>query len=335
MAEMNNFTEAIEGGSPENTPVWFMRQAGRYLPYYREIKGGKTIKDICMDSALTADISYYPVSELGVDAAIIFSDILLPLESMGMNLDYVEKTGPLLSPVKNLESLETFEKKAFDYPLSDSIRKFKAEHSGVPLIGFTGGPITLASYIIAGRSDRDLAVTRRFAYLKPALFAEILDLCADAVIKLSRYQKEAGADVIQIFDSWAGSLSSIQFEMTYRPFLQDIRSELEFPLIYFSTGTSGMIRSIADAGFDFLSVDWRADLLQVAREAGNSTGIQGNLDPFVVENSMPSALQEASVILERMKGRDNYIFNLGHGVLPATDPETLKKIVELVHGNEQ
>lgn len=332
---MNSFFRALKGELTEHIPVWFMRQAGRYMKEYMEIRHTMTIKEMCSDPDVTAKISYQPVENLGVDAAIIFSDILLPLESMGMNLDYVENTGPVLTPKKDISSLEQFSIGDFGYPLAESIHRFKSLHADTPLIGFTGGPLTLASYVIAGKSDRDLSITKAFAMKDPERFAEILKLTTGAVISLSKHQMSAGVDVIQIFDSWAGSLSPLQFDSLYRRFLEDIRSELHFPLIYFSTGTSGIVNELSAIGFNYLSLDWRTNLSSARNATGDSVGLQGNLDPVIAENSLEVSLKETEHILSGMRDKPDYIFNLGHGVLPATNPETLEKIVEAVHNFER
>ncbi len=330
-----NFISALKGDRPDRIPVWFMRQAGRYLPQYHELRKNRSIKEICMDPRAVSDITYSPVELLGVDAAIIFSDILLPLESMGFDLEYRAGVGPVLSEFKGASAAESFSIKHFRYPLSESIGLFKDEHPDVPLIGFTAGPITLSSYMIAGKSDRDLSATKRHAMKDPQDFIMLIDRSVDAIISMARYQKAAGADVIQIFDSWAGALSPVQFNRIYRGFLEEIRSELDFPLIYFSTGTGGIVEDLATIGFDFLSLDWRMRLSDVRKRIGDSTGLQGNLDPEAAGSSPQIALQETRDILEGMKGKENYIFNLGHGVLPHTDPETLKKIVEEVHNYDR
>lgn len=326
-----NFLSALNGEDHERIPVWFMRQAGRYLREYQELRLTHSIKEICKDPEIVSDISYLPVEKLGVDAAIIFSDILLPFESMGIDLEYRENIGPVLSEFKGLENILPFDINEFSYPLSLSIKKFKEKHRKTPLIGFTGGPVTLASYLIAGKSDRDLSVTKKFMLKNPSEFVKILDIITDMVIQIARYQKDAGTDVIQIFDSWAGALTSSQFRNIYSGFLNEIRNELNFPVIYFSTGTGSMIEDLVETGFDFLSLDWRCDLTSIKDRIDASIGLQGNLDPLTAESNLKAALRESREILNGMKEKNNYIFNLGHGVLPRTDPETLKKIVEEVH----
>lgn len=328
---MNNFIATLRGEKHDRVPVWFMRQAGRYLPDYVQLRKKKTIKEICQDPEAISRVSYSPVRVLGVDAAIIFSDILLPLESMGFRLEYNDSLGPLLSPLKNLNSVMEFDQSSFVYPLSQSVKKFREEHPEIPLIGFTGGPLTLSSYMIAGKSDRDLEITKSFAMKNDALFHRLLKISFDAIVKLARLQIGSGANVIQIFDSWAGSLPPSQFRDTYLGFLEELRNELNFPLIYFSTGTAGIIDEISRVGFDFLSVDSRVDIAKLGISLDKSIGLQGNLDPVIVENSPGKALHETQEILSSIGKRERYIFSLGHGVLPGTDPDTLKSIVEEVH----
>lgn len=330
-----NFLKALKGEDTDETPVWFMRQAGRYLPQYIELRKNRSIKELCMDPDVVAEISHFPVEILGVDAAIIFSDILLPLETMGLKLEYEESVGPVVSGFKGYDSLIQFSTKEFRYPLQDSIRAFKVKHPNVPLIGFVGGPLTMASYAITGGSDRDLSATKRYAMKEPEGFVKVLDLMSDAIITLAKSQMSAGTSVIQIFDSWAGSLSPLQFNNIYRGFLEEVRSELDFPVIYFSTGSGGMAKDLSLLGYDFLSLDWRVDLSKVRNEIDDAVGLQGNLDPVAVESNESVALNETEEILDGMKGKNNYIFNLGHGVLPGTKPETLRKIVELVHNHDK
>ena len=334
---MNAFKQVLEGTVPDSIPVWFMRQAGRYLPGYTEARKSKSIKEICMDPALLAKIMEEPINRLGVDAAIVFFDILLPLEAMGAKVDFTEGTGPVVQPATYdgpYPRLLEFDQKKMKYPLSETIRKFKETHADFPLIGFSGGPVTMLSYLVSGGGDRDMAATKRMIASNEHLFHENMALLTEMIISLLKIQIKAGADVVQIFDSWAGFFSPYQYDNLMKEYLSEIVSELS-PLrrkvIYFSIATSGMAPKIVESGVDYISADWRSRLSLVDSIASGKVGLQGNLDPTLAAESPAAALKETGQILDDISYKQDYIFNLGHGVLPNTDYRTLQDIVRMVH----
>ncbi|WP_393971867.1 uroporphyrinogen decarboxylase [Oxyplasma meridianum] len=338
---MSDFINALNGEYHSRIPVWFMRQAGRYMRGYSEFRKSKSIKELCMNPEIIREITYEPVRELGVDSAIIFFDIMLPAEALGFRVDFRENHGPVIensiASDPSMKKLHDFNISDFYYPLEASIRNFREKHSNVPIIGFAGGPLTIASYLMAGSSDRDLLFLKKTLGSDTSSFRRIMEMVTEMVIQVSKIQIRAGSAAIQIFDSWSGNLSPNTFSQFVKPYLDEIVSDLSglVPLIYFSTSTAGLLKNIYDLGFDFLSLDWRMDLREVMERYGTKKGIQGNLDPSLAERFPEQAFKEAMMIAKDMRDFDRYIFNLGHGVLPGTDVKTLKKIVEIVHGVER
>lgn len=342
MSEINPFLSVMHGKEPDRIPVWFMRQAGRYLPGYKEIRKKHTIKEISLDPELVSKITLEPVNALGVDAAIIFSDIMLPAESMGFNLDFKEGIGPIISNSirKNpsLRGIHQFDESAYKYPLEEAIKKVKSERRDIPLIGFSGGPLTIMSYLLNGGPDKDIAYTKSIMYRDETKFNNILNMVTDMTIKYAKMQIRAGIDAFQIFDSWVGFLSPFSFRKYLERSIMDVVSELRAtntPLIYFSTGSAGLLCEIldldVDLDVDFLSLDWRIRLSHFRKIIRRKYGLQGNLDPQVAALGFEESKNEASKILNDIDYTHDYIFNLGHGVLPQTKPDTLKKLVEYVH----
>lgn len=334
---MNSFMAALKGESHESTPVWFMRQAGRYLKGYMALRSRHSIKEICRDPDLTVQVTAEPVDLLGVDAAIIFSDITIPLEAMGFSLDFKENVGPVIANPLNtnreLSGISDFTPGEMKYGTYKAISNFKAKYSKTPIIGFSGGPLTIVSYLAIGRPDKDLAATKTLLYRGDSAMKNLLGMVREMVIENCREQVKAGADAIQIFDSWAGFLPAYLFSWYRDNYLSPIAEELSglTETIYFSTQTGGMMEELTKAGFDYLSMDWRVDLPRVSGKLNQETGLQGNIDPLMVSQSPGLAIEESGKLKDKMKSRDNYIFNLGHGVLPDTDPETLREIVKTVH----
>ncbi len=338
---MNSFLSALKGDSHETIPVWYMRQAGRYLPGYTEIRRGMPMKEMCRDTDTTIRITLEPVDRIGVDAAIIFSDIILPAESMGFAIDFVEGVGP---SVKNsyvsdpsMRSINEFSPAEYGYSTYESIRRIKASRPSVPVIGFSGGPLTIASYLAGGKPDRDLYLTKKLIFSGDPGFLRLMQMVTDMVIENALSQWKSGADAIQIFDSWAGYLSPRQLSIYSERYLEQITSAIgnKIPVIYFSTQTGSMYQILSTAGFNFLSLDWRVELSEVGRSISSEVGLQGNLDPSMVESAPDLAMREGLSIAMSMADRDNYIFNLGHGVLPGTRPETLLELTRKIHSVER
>lgn len=334
---MSDFVAALKGEPHEQTPVWFMRQAGRYLPGYMSVRGDHTIKEICADKNLTLNVTEEPLDLLGVDAAIIFSDITTPIEAMGFGLEFQEGVGPVISNSfrsdPHLKNIFEFDISNFRYATYQAIKEFKERRPRFPIIGFAGGPLTISSYVVTGGPDTNLSQTKNLLYRDDPGFLRFMHMIKDMVIKNCREQIRSGADAIQIFDSWAGFLPPSEFKEYSNKFLSDIANELSVgvPLIYFSTQTSGMLDELQLAGFDALSLDWRCDLPSVSRIVKTETGLQGNIDPLIVSTSPMKAIRESKRLVESMKHKDNYVLNLGHGVLPDTQPETLREIVRTAH----
>ena len=334
----SDFVLALKGENHDRIPVWFMRQAGRYLPSYNKIRSTHSIRDICSDPAISAEITYDPVSEIGVDSAIVFSDILLPLEAMGLHIDYLEGTGPVVENVKKdgVLRIDSYDPDADRYKSWETIRIFRKNHGDIPIIGFCGGPVTIASYAMNGKADRELANFRRLMHAKTRQVTEILSELKEMIIANAREQIRAGADAVQIFESWAGSLSRDEYQRAILPIHREIFSEIgKVPTILFSTASHHLIRMLTATGTDFISIDWRENLPEISSEIPHEIGIQGNLDPMLAESFPKEAFGEARRITESMKDRNRYIFNLGHGVLPGTDPATLREIVNIVHQTER
>jgi len=311
-----------------------MRQAGRYLPAYRKIRADHSMKDICREPVLAAEISYDPVRELGVDAAIVFSDILLPLESMGMSVEYLEGTGPVVDNhgPSDLFNIEPYDPESDPFKPWETIRAFRKMHRGIPIIGFSGGPVTIASYAISGKSDRDLSILRKMMHSRGAEFSRFASELKEMIILNVKEQIKSGADAVQIFESWLGGLSRDEYSNYIFPMHQEILSEIgKVPTILFSTSSHHLFTMISETGTDFISVDWKESLAHISQELKGSVGLQGNLDPMLAQDFPSEAISETKRIMDSMKYNPRYIFNLGHGVLPNTDPDTLKEIVGTVH----
>ncbi len=332
-----DFVRALKGEEHDSVPVWFMRQAGRYLPEFRAIRGDMGIKEICLDPEKVAEITTIPVRKFGFDAAIIFHDLVLPMEAMGFEFDYQRGVGPvsnlaLLSAMKRGKFV-AYEKGSDRYQIEKSIRLFKSKNKDIPLIGFAGGPLTLMSYIVQSRHDSDLSLTREFIARHPAEARTTLDMLKEMVIEFAKVQVKAGAVAIQIFDSWIGNLPGSIFTDFYVSYLKEIVSELTglTPTIYFSSGSSHIDNVLQDTGFDFLSVDWRHDLPTYSMQVKPEIGLQGNLDPVMTCIEPEIAIRETERILSSLAGRSNYVFNLGHGIPPHARNDTVGRIVEAVH----
>jgi uroporphyrinogen decarboxylase len=318
------------------TPVWFMRQAGRALPEYRAIRSRVSLTEIVADPALCAEVTLQPVRRLGVDGAILFADITTPLPGIGLEVDIVDGIGPVLArPVTSAADLDAL--RAFDAAeavpgLLDAIRLLRRDLD-VPLIGFAGAPFTLASYVVGGRASRDATAIVRLARSDPAVADRLLTTLADLAIAYLTAQVAAGVQVVQLFDSWAGALGPSDYARLVTPHNRRILASvaaLGVPTIHFSTGTAGILEAVGGAGGDVIGVDWRTSLDDAWRRVPGR-GIQGNLDPTVLLGPWSETERQAHHVLDEAAGRRGHVFNLGHGVLPATDPDDLARLVDLVH----
>jgi uroporphyrinogen decarboxylase len=322
------------------TPVWFMRQAGRTLTRYRALREQYPILTLAKTPELCSRITLMPVEELGVDGAVLFADIMLPLEPMGVSLEIQPDLGPVIhAPIRDMaavQALRPLEPEAGVPFVLETIRGLRAELADgrAAIIGFCGAPFTLACYLIEGRPSRDYVQAKSLMLREPALWSALMDRLTEGMLRYLRAQVAAGADVIQVFDSWIGSLAPADYERSVLPWMRRLFAELRAagaPTIYFGTGTAALLELMASAGSDVLSVDWRVGLDQAWQRIGWDRGIQGNLDPVRPVAGWQAAIEATRDILARAAGRPGHIFNLGHGVLPETDPQVLKRLVEAVH----
>ncbi len=314
-----------------------MRQAGRSLPEYRALRARHGILNICTTAELAAEATLQPVRRLGVDAAILFSDIVVPLQAMGVELDIQEGVGPVIAApfrsrddLRRLRSLEPEE----DMPGVIEAVRLIAGDLDVPLIGFGGGPFTLATYLVEGGPSKNHARTKAFMYTEPATWRELLDALGRGVLASLRSQVLAGASAVQLFDSWIGTLSPEDYSAYVLPAVERIfagLADLGVPRIYFGVATGELLPLMPGAGADVVGVDWRVPLDEARRRVGPERALQGNLEPAACLAPWEVLSAKAAEVLERA-GRRGHVFNLGHGVLPETDPDVLARLVDLVHG---
>ena len=338
MGEDHVFLRACRRESTEYTPVWLMRQAGRYMEEYRDIRRKVGFLDLCKSPDLAAEVTLLPVRKLGVDAAIIFGDILLPLEGMGIGLEFAEGGKPLIrNPIKgkrDIEQLRPIEPEEHVPFLLKAIEIVRRElEARIPLIGFSGAPFTLASYLIEGGHSRDYGKTKRFMLESPPLWRLLMEKLTEVTIRYLKAQVQGGAQVLQLFDSWVGCLSPWDYEAYVLPHSRRVIHEVgtQVPVIHFSVGTGGFLHLIKEAGGDVIGIDWRTDLGETWERLGYNVGIQGNLDPSVLLASRGVIEAHVRKILQSAGNRPGHIFNLGHGVLPQTPVENAIFLVETVH----
>jgi len=332
-----SFIEACRGRAVEHTPVWFMRQAGRSLPEYRAVRERHDMFAIIAAPELAAEVTLQPVRRLGVDAAILFSDIVVPLAAIGVGIELRSGTGPVIDiPFRgpdDLSRLRPLEAES-DIPSVLETVRLAVKELDVPLIGFAGAPFTMASYLIEGGPSKTYARTKALMRSEPETWRNLLDTLADIALASLRAQIEAGAAAVQLFDSWAGVLSAADYRRSALPASRRIfdgLTDLGVPRIHFGVGTGELLGLMAEAGADVVGVDWRVPLDQARRRVGEGVAVQGNLDPAACLAPWDVVAAEVAAVLDANAGRPGHIFNLGHGVLPETPPETLARIVELVH----
>jgi uroporphyrinogen decarboxylase len=311
-----------------------MRQAGRSLPEYRALRANIGMLESCRRPDLVAEITLQPVRRHGVDAAILFSDIVVPLAAVGLDVDLVPGVGPVVQQpfagAADLRRIPQLEPPAVDY-IAEAVRLLIPELGPTPLIGFAGAPFTLASYLIEGGPSRTHAKTKALMHGEPQLWAQLLDRLADIAITFLRTQVDAGASAIQLFDSWAGALSEADYRRHVLPASAKVLAAVgEVPRIHFGVGAGEILGAMADAGPDVLGVDWRVPL-DVAAQRAPGVAVQGNLDPATLLAPWPVIEAEARRVLDDGRSTPGHIFNLGHGVLPETDPGVLTRLVDLVH----
>ena len=334
----DRIVRALRGEETDTTPVWLMRQAGRHLPGYRAMRERHTLLDIARSPELAAEVTLEPMRRYDVDAGIVFADIALPFLGLGVPFSIEPDVGPVVPrPVRSREDVEAlteFDARDAVPFVGKAIERFLALESERPIIGFAGGPFTLASYLIEGGPTREYAETKRLMYSDPATFDRLISRLATMTIRYLRFQAESGAAVLQLFDSWVGAVSPSVFERHLLGPLRSIFAELRAlgcPTIYFSTASSHLVELLARTGADALSVDWREPLGRVRSRIGPGIALQGNLDPAALLGSSDTLRREARRVLDEVPDGRAHVFNLGHGVLPATDPDRVQELVEYVH----
>jgi uroporphyrinogen decarboxylase len=335
----DRFLRACRREPVDRTPVWFMRQAGRYLPEYQEVRAGHSILEVCKTPALAVEVTLQPVRRFALDAAIIFADILLPLEPMGLALSFEAGEGPVIAnPIRtagDVAALGPVRPEADLGFVLESIGQARTALAGeVPLIGFAGAPFTLASYAIEGGGSRNYVETKRLMYGDPEAWHDLMGRLADAVAGFLLAQVAAGAEAVQLFDSWVGALSPDDYAEYAYPYTQRIFAALAgsgVPRIHFGTGASTLLPLMATAGCDVIGLDWRVALDEGWAAAGHDRAVQGNLDPVVLFAPEHEIERRVLDIVKRADGRPGHIFNLGHGILPGTPPEAVGFVADLVH----
>jgi len=340
MPDLQNdlFLRACKQLPVERTPIWVMRQAGRYLPEYRHVREKVDFITLCKTPELAAEVTLQPIDLIGVDAAIIFSDILVIPEAMGMPFEMHEGSGPLFpSPIRNRSDAEKLRPADPSTDLKyvlDAIELTKRELNGrVPLIGFSGSPWTLLAYMVEGKGSKNFSKLKKLIYEDPSLAHNILNKVADSVADYLKAQMDAGADAIQIFDTWGGILSQDDFLTFSLMYIEKIISRIkreDKPIIVFSKGVHFSFKELANCGADVLGLDWTVNIGKVKEITGNKIALQGNLDPTVLYANHEKIKSEASKVLESFGGGPGHIFNLGHGILPDVPPENLKALVNFV-----
>ena len=334
----SNLIRAYRGDRPEVTPVWFMRQAGRSLPEYRELRVGNDMLEACLTPALASEITLQPVRRHKVDAAILFSDIVIPIKLAGVDVEIVPGRGPVFAkPIRSaadVAALRPLDPEALA-PIREAVAMTVAELGSTPLIGFAGAPFTLASYLVEGGPSKDQLRARTMMYSDPQSWATLLNWCADITGEFLKAQVLAGASAAQLFDSWVGSLSEQQYVRRVAPHSKRALSHLrglDVPKVHFGVGSGELLKAMHGIGADVMGVDWRIPLDEAQRRLGGGVPLQGNLDPALL--GAPAHVLEAHVhdVLDRGLAAPAHVVNLGHGVPPETDPAVLTRIVELVHG---
>ena len=332
-----SFLEACRGRRPARTPVWLMRQAGRYLPEYREIRSKVSFLELCRTPELCAEVTVQPIDRLDVDAAILYSDIVVPAHAVGFGLTVTPGVGPEVeNPFRHeddLARLRPLDPEADTPYVLETVRQLVAELDR-PLIGFAGAPFTVASYLIEGRPSRDYANTKAMMFANEPLWHALCDRLADIAITSLQSQIDNGASAIQLFDSWAGSLSPAQYQRYVFPHSQkvmDAIADTGVPKIHFGVTTGELLPQIGAVGADVVGVDWRVPLDAARERVGEGKALQGNLDPTTVFAGAEFACEAAREVLRLNDGHPGHVFNLGHGVMPAMDPDVLTEIVRVVH----
>jgi uroporphyrinogen decarboxylase len=339
MSRNDRFLKACRQQPCDCTPVWFMRQAGRYMKAYRDLRSKYSLMEMFKNPNLAAEITLQPVKAFSVDAAIIFADILLPLDGMGIGFEFAREGGLVIkNPVRSLADIRSLRIADPDEDLGyvlESLRRVRAEIDGkIPLIGFAGAPFTLASYAIEGGSSSNYLLAKDLMYRDPTAWDLLMSKFSETITTFLKAQVKAGAQVVQLFDSWVGCLSPADYRRYVLPHTQKIFRELRsdgIPSIHFGTATAGLLRLMAEAGGDIVGVDWRIDLNKAWECIDTGAGVQGNLDPSALLAPWDILRRNAAEVLDTAAGRTGHIFNLGHGVFPSTPEDSVKALADFVH----
>lgn len=335
----DRFLRACRREPVDATPVWFMRQAGRYMAEYRAIRQKHTLLEICKQPELACEVTLQPVRAMGVDAAILFADILLPLEPMGAPFEFAAGEGPVFHhPVRNAKDVESLRvidpEEGLGYVL-EALRLIRKELDGkTPLIGFAGAPFTLASYLVEGGKSTHYAKTKQMMYSEPELWHALMTKLAEVVRRYLRAQVSAGAQALQLFDSWIGALSPTDYRAFILPHVKHILQDVMqtgVPVIHFGTGTATLLELQREAGGTVIGVDWRTPLGPARKLLGDDVAVQGNLDPLLLSAPRPLLEQRVLEVLEGAGPAPGHIFNLGHGILPETPPDAVRFVADFVH----
>lgn len=335
----DRFLKACRREPVDMTPVWFMRQAGRYMSAYRGLRERYSLLEICRQPELAAQVTLQPVDAIEVDAAILFSDLLLPLEPMGIPFDFVKGEGPVIDPpvrtVERIEQLRVFEPRESLGHVLDTIRLLRVQLADrVPLIGFAGAPFTLASYAIEGGPSSNYARTKALMYGEPKAWHQLADTFATIVADYLHAQIEAGVQAVQVFDSWVGALAPRDYHEFALPHTRKIFDSVRsagVPMLHFGTGTATLLPAMREAGGDVIGLDWRIPLDEGWDLIGDDRAVQGNLDPTLLLGPVERLLRGAVDVLQRAEGRAGHVFNLGHGILPGTNLEHVQLLARFVH----
>ena len=339
VATTSPFLEACRRGRPAHPPVWFMRQAGRSLPEYRTVREGVAMLEACRRPELITEITLQPVRRYGVDAAIFFSDIVVPLAAVGLGIDIVAGVGPVVErPIRtraDLDRIAPLDPGQIDY-IAEAVRLLVAELGSVPLIGFAGAPFTLASYLVEGGPSRDLTRTKAMMYGDPQLWHDLLTRLAEISATFLTVQVGAGARAVQLFDSWVGALPAADYRRFVQPASAHVLATVaqaapDVPRIHFGVGTGELLADLAAAGADVVGVDFRIPLDEASRRIGPDHAVQGNLDPALLFAPWPVLEQRVRAMVKAGRRTPGHVVNLGHGVPPAADPDVLARVVDLVH----
>lgn len=319
-----------------------MRQAGRYLPEYRKLREKYGFLELCKNPELAAEITLMPLRRFPLDAAIIFADLMTPLEAAGVKFELREGVGPIIEePVRSLKDVENLFVPESDEIAPETIQAIhfvKRELKGIPLIGFAGAPFTLASYLVEGKGTRDFALTKQFMFSEPKAWHRLMEKLTNLVVRFLKAQVSAGADAVQIFDSWVGCLSPDDYKAFVLPHMKRLfeeTDELGVPRIHFGTGTAALLTLMKEAGGEVTGLDWRVHLDEAWQRLNFEVAVQGNLDPATLLGPFEFVRERTLDILKRAGGRTGHIFNLGHGILPQTDPDNIARLVDLVHSASQ